>query len=115
MSQQDSPLPLELSVQEVKQLLDASNDFYFLDCRESWEHETAAIDGAVLIPMSELNERASELEPHRDQRIVVHCHHGRRSLQVAHALRNAGFSKAQSMAGGIDAWSQDIDPRVPQY
>ncbi len=89
--------------------------FFFLDCREPDEYETAAIPGATLLPMSELRERLEELEPHRDRRIVVHCHHGGRSLQVAQFLRRNGFEQAQSMAGGIDQWSQQIDPSIPRY
>jgi rhodanese-related sulfurtransferase len=55
------------------------------------------------------------LAAHRDRRIVVHCHHGGRSLRVANWLRGQGFEQAQSMAGGIDAWSTEIDPAVPRY
>jgi rhodanese-related sulfurtransferase len=65
--------------------------------------------------MSEFTERLGDLEPHRNTRIVVHCHHGGRSLRVATWLRQQGFPQAQSMAGGIDQWSQEIDPTVPRY
>ncbi|MCC2099475.1 MAG: hypothetical protein KDJ29_21475 [Hyphomicrobiales bacterium] len=107
--------PIEVSVQEVQDLRARNDPFLLLDCREEFEHQTAAIDGAVLIPMGELSERINEIEPHRAQRIVVHCHHGGRSLRVAMALRQAGFDHAQSMAGGIDACSLEIDPTVPRY
>jgi rhodanese-related sulfurtransferase len=86
-----------------------------LDCRTAEEHATARIDGSVLIPMQEIAERLSELEPWRDRPIIVHCHHGVRSLRVTHFLRDKGFSQAQSMKGGIDAWSVDVDPSVPRY
>ena len=62
-----------------------------------------------------LRERIDELEAHRDGRIVVHCHHGGRSMQVTQALRSMGFEQTQNMAGGIDAWSQLIDDSVPRY
>ena len=65
--------------------------------------------------MSELGERVEELEPHRGDMIVVYCHHGVRSLRVTQALRGAGFVKVQSMAGGIDQWSLQVDASVPRY
>jgi rhodanese-related sulfurtransferase len=93
----------------------AGEKFLLLDCREKDEFETARIDGSVLIPMSELQGRVAELESQREEHIVVHCHHGGRSLRVTHWLRNQGFAKVQNMAGGIDQWSQEIDPDVPRY
>lgn len=109
------PLPLEIDCQTVRGLLDQSADLLLLDCREPDEYQTARIEGALLVPLSEPAERCAELEPHRSRRIVVHCHHGGRSLRVAAWLRQQGFEQAQSMAGGIDLWSQVIDPSVPRY
>jgi rhodanese-related sulfurtransferase len=86
-----------------------------LDCREPEEYATAKIAAARLIPMSELPQRLGELELHRQSRVIVHCHHGGRSLRVARWLREQGFPQAQSMAGGIDEWSREIDPSVPRY
>jgi rhodanese-related sulfurtransferase len=86
-----------------------------LDCRTAEEYALAKIEGAVLIPMQEIAERLSELEPWREKPIIAHCHHGVRSLRVTHFLREKGFSQAQSMKGGIDAWSVEIDPSVPRY
>ena len=86
-----------------------------LDCRTPEEHATASIAGATLIPMQEIPQRVAELEAWRTQPIVVHCHHGMRSLQVVQWLRKQGFAQAQSMSGGIDAWSKEIDPSVGQY
>ena len=71
--------------------------------------------GGRPMPMSQLVERAGELEPHRAGRIVCYCHHGVRSLQVVHWLRQQGFAHAQSMAGGIDVWSQQVDAAMPRY
>ncbi len=93
----------------------SGNDFLLLDVREQIEYATAKIDGSLLIPMSELGNRISELEEHRDRLIIVHCHHGGRSMQVTQALRSHGFAKVQNMAGGIDQWSEQIDQRVPRY
>lgn len=106
---------LELDVQKVHAMRQAGDPFLLLDCREPFEFETAAIEGATLIPMHEIPGRLAEIEPHSDGHVVVMCHHGVRSLQVTLALRQAGFAKAYSMAGGIDAWSQQIDPSVPKY
>jgi rhodanese-related sulfurtransferase len=89
-----------------------------LDCRRPDEWERSRIAGAVLIPMQEIERRADELEDEdggRVRTIVVHCHHGVRSLRVAAALRAMGFRDVRSMAGGIDLWSMDVDPGVPRY
>jgi rhodanese-related sulfurtransferase len=109
------PLPIEVDCTSVKALLDDGADFLLLDCRETDEHAVARIAGARLLPMTELQARLSELECDRGRRVVVHCHHGGRSLRVAAFLRKQGFAQAQSMAGGIDEWSQTIDPAVPRY
>jgi rhodanese-related sulfurtransferase len=85
-----------------------------LDVREPWEFQTASIPGGLLMPMGEEASRAhTELDP--DAPIVVMCHHGARSLNVAMWLRVQGFPNAQSLAGGIDAWSRSIDPNIPRY
>lgn len=110
-----APLPIEVDCATVKKRLDAGDDFWFIDCREPGEYETCKIAGATLVPMSQLADRAAELEPHRHREIIVHCHHGGRSLRVANWLRKNGFEKARSMAGGIDQWSLEIDPSVPRY
>ena len=107
--------PLEVDCQTVKRMLDERKPFLFVDCREKDEYATASIPGAVLVPMSELANRVSELETHKNEDIVVHCHHGGRSLRVTNWLRQQGFAKTSSMAGGIDQWSQVIDPAVPRY
>lgn len=108
-------LPLELDVHAVQRLRDSGEAFMLLDCREPDEHAIARIPGAVLVPMATVPERLDLLEPHRDGRIVVHCHHGGRSLRVTRWLRSQGFHGAQNMAGGIDAWSTAIDPATPRY
>jgi rhodanese-related sulfurtransferase len=107
-------VPWEISVEDVQRLLQEGK-IKLIDCREPNEFAIAKIDGATLLPMSELRERVGELEPLRDEHVVIHCHHGGRSLQVARALRSHGFSNVQSMAGGIDLWSQVIDPEVGRY
>jgi rhodanese-related sulfurtransferase len=107
--------PLEMDSRAVKARLDSGEVFLFLDCREPAEYATAHIAGTTLIPMSELPQRIGELEAYRDSAIVVHCHHGGRSLRVTNWLRQQGFPSATNMSGGIDEWSQQIDPAVPRY
>ena len=85
-----------------------------LDVREPWEFQAAHLADSLLMPMGDVPSRAhAELDP--DAHIVVLCHHGQRSLSVAMWLRGQGFERAQSLAGGIDAWSRTIDPTIPRY
>ncbi len=108
-------VPLETDCLSVKSRLDTGQPFLFLDCREPDEYATAKISGTTLIPMSELAQRIGELEPYRNSSIVVHCHHGGRSLRVTHWLRTQGFEHVSNLTGGIDEWSQKIDASVPRY
>lgn len=104
----------EITPEEVKTKLDQGGEFTLLDVREPWEVETASIDGAKLIPMGDVPSRAhQELDP--EEHIVVVCHHGVRSMNVTAWLRQQGFEQAQSMRGGIDAWSRQVDGNVPLY
>lgn len=107
--------PLEVDCQTVKKKLDAGESFLFLDCREKDEYATAKIAGTTLIPMSEIVDRVGELDAYKDTEIIVHCHHGGRSMRVTNWLRQQGFPKATNMAGGIDQWAMSIDPTVPRY
>lgn len=111
---------MEIDVVTTKQWLDQGKDangtpVFLLDCRESSEHVTANIPGAVLAPMSQWPPAQEILNAMDGKHVVVHCHHGGRSLRVAQWLRQNGFPDALSMAGGIDQWSQSIDPTVPRY
>lgn len=108
-------LPVEIDILSVKQMLDRGEKFMLLDCREPDEVATARIAGSTHIPMREIAGRVAELESGREGRIVVHCHHGGRSLRVTQFLRQQGFTQVQNMTGGIDAWSQQIDSSVPRY
>jgi rhodanese-related sulfurtransferase len=108
-------VPIEIDVLAVKQMLDGGEKFVLLDCREADEVATASIQGSVHIPMREISGRLAELDAAKQGRLVVHCHHGGRSLRVTHFLRQQGFHEAQNMTGGIDAWSQQVDARVPRY
>jgi rhodanese-related sulfurtransferase len=108
-------LPIEIDVHSVKQMLDSGERFVLLDCREPAEVTTAKIAGSTHIPMREIPGRTAEFGRDKAGRIVVHCHHGGRSLRVAHFLRQQGFTQVQNMVGGIVAWSQLLDPAVPRY
>lgn len=107
--------PLEIDVRETDALIQCGEDFLLVDVRQPEEYQIAALPGAVLIPLGELPARLEELEPYRERRIVVHCHHGGRSLHAVYKLRQLGYAGAQNLAGGIDLWSQMIDPQVPRY
>jgi rhodanese-related sulfurtransferase len=109
------PVPFEVDCRTVKTRLDAKAGTVLVDCRERDEHRIVCIADAVLLPMSELAARVGELAPYRQSPIVVHCHHGGRSLRVTEWLREQGFSHVQSMAGGIDQWAVQIDPSLPRY
>jgi len=90
-------------------------NFFLVDCREPDEYATAHIEGAMLLPMSELGERLHELSPHQTKQLVIHCHHGGRSMQVAMVLSQNGFASVANIAGGIDAWSVELDPSIARY
>ena len=102
-----------LSVNELKRKMDAREAFKLVDVREPFEYEIARIDGAQLIPLGEIAERAGELQ--REQQIVVHCHSGTRSAQAVRLLQHRGFNNVYNLEGGIDAWSDQIDSSVPKY
>jgi len=110
----DHGVPLEVDCRTVRQRRQ-EEQLLLLDCREPDEYARVHIDGSLLIPMNEVPTRQGELEPYRSQPIVVYCHHGGRSLRVTHWLRGQGFTLVQNMAGGIDAWSLEIDPSLPRY
>ena len=93
----------------------AGERIVLLDCRTASERDLARIEGAVHVPMHDLSARIEGLRAHETDPVVVHCHHGARSLQVTAALRQAGFDDVRSLAGGIHLWSMDVDPSVPVY
>jgi rhodanese-related sulfurtransferase len=110
---QDKGTIPEISPHELKRKMDAGEPFELIDVRESFEYEIARIDGAKLIPLGEITERLDELNS--EQLIVVHCHSGKRSAQAARLLQERGFSNVYNLEGGIDRWSDQIDPNVPKY
>ena len=102
-----------MSAHELKQKMDAREPFELIDVRETFEYEIARIDGARLIPLGEIAERADELP--RNRPIVIHCHSGRRSAEAVRLLQQRGFGNIYNLEGGIDGWSDQIDPGVPKY
>jgi rhodanese-related sulfurtransferase len=107
-------LPIEITPAEVSEFLKAGTALRMIDVREPEEHAICHIEGAVLIPMRTVPQHLNELDD-EGPRIVVICHHGVRSLSVADWLRTQGVENCQSMSGGIDLWSVQIDPGVPRY
>jgi rhodanese-related sulfurtransferase len=106
-------LDYEISAADAAQLL-REKKTRFIDVREPWEVSTAAIEGSLLMPMGEVPSRAhQELDP--EEHLVVFCHLGQRSMNVTVWLRNQGFEAVQSMRGGIDAWSVEIDSKIARY
>jgi rhodanese-related sulfurtransferase len=107
---------LEVDPQEVKRRLDAGEKLHLIDVREPHEFAQAKIEGATLIPMRSVPGELPDLETRSEEGpLIVYCHHGVRSLNVVHWLREQGIEASQSMAGGIDAWSLVVDPSVPRY
>jgi adenylyltransferase/sulfurtransferase len=109
----EDPEGLNIDVQTLKRWLDNGRPVTVVDVRTPQEWEIARIEGARHIPLQDLPERYHELDP--NDPVVLQCHHGPRSTQATHFLRNQGFEKAWNLAGGIHAWSLQIDPSVPQY
>jgi rhodanese-related sulfurtransferase len=108
-------LALEIDVHSARLLMDQAQELLLIDCRETFEYEICRIEGSTLIPMRELPARVGEIHSHVDKPVVVYCHHGVRSLHVVQWLRQSGFGQAQSVSGGIDEWSRQIDPGLSRY
>ena len=109
-------LPLEVTPAEVKRRLDAGEAIALIDVREPREEQQARIEGAELIPMRTAPAALQALKEKAEQKtLIVFCHHGARSLNVVHWLREQGVASCQNMTGGIDRWSLEIDSSVPRY
>lgn len=108
-------LSLEIDAASVRDLMASDCDVVLIDVREAAEYAIAKIEGSRLYPMSEISDKLDELKAIGTDRLVVHCHHGGRSLQVTQWMRANGIAQAQNMSGGIDGWSLEIDGDVPRY
>ena len=102
----------QISVKELKARRDAGEDFFLLDVREPYEYQIAQI-GGTLIPQGEVPNRLAEIP--RDREIIVHCRSGARSQRIAEVLKQAGYNSVVNLAGGILAWSDEIDSSVQKY
>ena len=112
----DTQLPLEIAPRDLHCRLQAGEKLALIDVREPNELQLARIAGAELVPMRSVPAELSRLDAQADEApLIVFCHHGVRSLNVVHWLREQGLSACQSLAGGIDRWSVEIDPSVPRY
>ena len=105
----------EISVAEARRQLAGPTPPRLIDVRESDEFALASIAGAELLPLSQWPAIAGEKLSDPTERLLIHCHHGARSGQAAAFLLRHGFTDVTNLAGGIDAWSQEIDPAVPRY
>ena len=102
----------QLSVKDLKRRMDAGENLFILDVREPFEYQIANI-GGKLIPQNEVPQRLSEID--RNREIIVQCKSGGRSQRIAEFLKQSGYPKVVNLAGGILAWSDEVDPRVPKY
>jgi len=107
-----SEIPMEIDVEEAKRRIERDGAV-LIDVREPYERDICAIGGAWPIPLDDIGERLDQLP--RDRELLLHCHHGGRSLRATKFLREKGFARAVNVAGGIHAWSERIDPSLQKY
>jgi rhodanese-related sulfurtransferase len=105
----------QIDVHQLADRLAKGEPVHLIDVRQQWEHDTAVLPGSQLVPLDQLSLRATEIQPPDDALVVVYCHHGIRSQSGAALLQHLGFRNVASLAGGIDAWSIHVDPKVPRY
>ncbi|MFL5581067.1 MAG: molybdopterin-synthase adenylyltransferase MoeB [Gemmatimonadaceae bacterium] len=103
----------EVTPRELAEKLRRGDDFDLIDVREPHEHAYARIEGARLVPLAAVPRAAASMDPSRE--LVLYCHHGMRSLAAAERLRELGFARVVNLAGGIDRWSAEVDPKVRRY
>ena len=101
-----------ITAEELKQLRDSGKEPFLLDVREPHEYQICNL-GGHLIPLNDLPKRVNELDSSRE--IVVHCKMGGRSAKAVDFLRQSGFTKVKNLTGGINAWAEKVDPKVPKY
>lgn len=102
-----------INVKELKARLDKGDKLVLLDVREPWEHALAKLDDSVLIPLGTLPHSLAKLD--KSSEIIAYCHHGMRSADATGFLLQQGFSNVKNLVGGIDAWSVQVDTKVPRY
>lgn len=112
-----SETPLEIEPTDVCALLNSPGErtFRLIDCREESEWQLCRLPHAQLVPLSRFGELAPQVFADTQEHIIIYCHHGMRSMRATQFLRQHGIARAQSMRGGIDAWSDEVDPSTPRY
>ena len=108
----DKGIP-EISVEDLKSMIDAKKDIFILDVREQSEFDHSRIPGSHLIPLMQLPDRVGEVD--KTKPIVVHCKVGGRSARAVAFLLKSGFTNVVNLDGGIDSWADRIDPSLPRY
>lgn len=104
----------QLTVEQLKEKMDRHDAFKLVDVREADEYKICRIEGSQLIPLSQLQlQFRDQIKP--EDEIVVHCHHGGRSQKACEFLVSQGYKNISNVTGGIHAWSQKINPKVPIY
>lgn len=110
------PLPLEITWEELRDARASETKPRIIDCREADEWEICHLDDVQLVPLSQFAELApARLGTNHDQWIVVYCHHGVRSMRATQWLRHQGYTRTQSLRGGIDLWADCVDPGMRKY
>ena len=104
-----------ITAAELAGLLKLPDSPRLLDVREPEEFEMAYLPGARLLPLGQIPARFEELRDWQNEPVVVYCHHGMRSLHAIGFLREAGFTNLTNLSGGIDAWSREVDAKMPRY
>lgn len=108
-------LPFEIQPEELASALqDQPDNIRLIDCREQDEYAICHIADSELMPLNQFPEMIQRLDD-KTQHLVVYCHHGMRSARATEYLRALGYAGSQSLAGGIDRWSVEIDPEVARY
>ena len=108
-------LGFEVSPEQLKKKINAGEEMLILDVRDLEEYSIANIEGAKLVPLGSLPQRLDKLAAWRDRLVVVYCHVGQRSIEAMEILQDAGFKELKMLAGGIDAWCEEIEPHKPRY
>lgn len=115
MSQPLPPGTIDCQTAHEKLLNSEEAEFILLDCRERQEFDTVHVPNSMWLPMSEMADRLTELEVHKEKEIAVICHHGMRSQNVATWLIQQGFANISNVAGGIDRWAIEVDSDMARY
>ena len=108
-------MPREIAPAQLAERLRSGLPTLLVDVREDWEREIAKIAGDVHIPMAEVVQRGTEFRPPEGGVTIIYCHAGVRSMRVADFIEQSGIPEMHSLAGGIEAWSWEVDPKLPRY